>query len=269
MCGGSGADTSITAAARVRHRDAAGQQMQLVLDAAGQLPVLDVEIFRIADDRIADMRHVRAQLMGAAGDRLERKPGELLRRRLHHRVIGHGVHGVFLAVLGDAHEGILLDLLLGEISRDAALRRLRHADHQRPIDLARRARAKGLGQRRGGKTRLGHQQAAGGVLVEPMHQARTLRVRCAPQRAQHAVEVAHGAGAALHGKPHRLVEHQHVGIFVKRDRPDEGAVLLRLRRIVARRRRLELERRNAQPARLPAAPWAACACRRPAPRLCG
>ena len=54
------------------------------------------------------------------------------------------------------------------------------------------------------------------------------------------------AGAALHGKTHRLVEHQHVGVLVKRDRLDEGAVLLRLRRVVARRRRFELERRDAQ-----------------------
>ncbi len=82
----------------------------------------------------------------------------------------------------------------------------------------------------------------------------TRRGRCASglrtaQRAQHAVEMARGAGAALHGEPHRLVEHQHVVVFVQRDRLDEGAVLLRLRRIVARLRRFELERRNAH--RLP------------------
>ena len=116
--------------------------------------------------------------------------------------------------------------------------RLRHAGDQRPVDLARRARAEGLGQRRGGKARLRHQQAAGGVLVEPVHQARALRVGVrAAQGAQHAVEMARGAGAALHGEPHRLVEHQHVVVFVERDRLDEGAVLLRLRRVVARLRR--------------------------------
>ena len=57
--------------------------------------------------------------------------------------------------------------------------------------------------------------------------------------------MARGAGAALHGKAHRLVEHQHVGVFVERNRADEGAVLLRLRRVVARWRRVQLERRNA------------------------
>ena len=45
---------------------------------------------------------------------------------------------------------------------------------------------------------------------------------------EHAVEVARGAGAALHRKPHRLVEHQHVVVLVERDRFEEGAVLRRL-----------------------------------------
>ncbi len=49
------------------------------------------------------------------------------------------MHGILLAMLGDAHVGIFFLFLLGEISRDPALLRLGHADHQRPIDLARRA----------------------------------------------------------------------------------------------------------------------------------
>ena len=81
-----------------------------------------------------------------------------------------------LAVAGDAHHALVLALFLGEEGRDPALLRPRHAGDQRPIDFARRARAEGLGERRGGKARLGDQQAAGGVLVEPVHQARTLAV---------------------------------------------------------------------------------------------
>ncbi len=128
--------------------------------------------------------------------------------------------------------------------------RLGHANDQRPVDLARRTRAEGFRQRRGGKTGLRHQQAAGGVLVEAVDEARALRVRVlTTQCAQHAVEVMHRAGAALHGKAHRLVEHQHVVVFVERDRLDEGAVLLRLRRVVARLGGFELERRDAH--RLP------------------
>jgi hypothetical protein len=58
----------------MRHRDAARQKVQLVLHAAGQLPILAGKIFRIADDRMADMIHMRAQLMGAPGDGFERNP---------------------------------------------------------------------------------------------------------------------------------------------------------------------------------------------------
>ena len=49
------------------------------------------------------------------------------------------------------------------------------------------------------------------------------------QHLQHAVEMARGAGAALHRKPHRLVEHQHVVVLVQRDRLEERAGLLRPR----------------------------------------
>src|ERR1043166_428678 len=68
--------------ARMRYRDTPGQEMQLVLHAAGKLVVLDAEILLVADDRVADVLHVSTELVGAAGDRLERQPGELLRRGL-------------------------------------------------------------------------------------------------------------------------------------------------------------------------------------------
>src|SRR6516164_2433837 len=80
-----------SAAARMRHDDAARQEMQAVLHAARQLPVLLREIFRIAYYGMADMRHVRTQLMRAAGHRLEREPGELTRGGVDHGVIGHRV----------------------------------------------------------------------------------------------------------------------------------------------------------------------------------
>ena len=57
-----------------------------------------------------------------------------------------------------------------------------------------------------GKAGFRHQQTAGGILVEPMHKARTLGVGIiAPQRFQHGVDVLRHAGAALHRKPVRLV----------------------------------------------------------------
>ena len=78
-----------------------------------------------------------------------------------------------------------------------------------------------------------------------MHQPRPLAVRVA-QDFQHAVEMARGAGAALHRKPHRLIEHQNVGVLVERDRFQELAGLFvgfAPRR--ARLRLIEPQRRNA------------------------
>ena len=126
-------------------------------------------------------------------------------------------------MLGDAHEAFLLALFLGEEGRDAALPRLRHAGDQRPVDLARRARAEGLGERGRGEARLGDQQAARRVLVEPVHQPRPLAVHAGlAQHLQHAVEMARGARAALHREAHRLVEHQHVVVLVQDDRLEEA-----------------------------------------------
>ena len=61
--------------------------------------------------------------------------------------------------------------------------------------------------------------------------------------------MTHRSGTTLHGQPHRLVEHQHVSVFVKDDRFEKGAVLLRRRRVIARGRCLHFQRRNAH--RLP------------------
>ena len=71
-----------------------------------------------------------------------------------------------------------------------------------------------------------------------MHQPRTLPVGAA-QGAEHPVNVTRGAGAALHGKAHRLVEHHDVGVLEEDDRLQEGAILLRGRCIVTRRRRFD------------------------------
>ena len=131
--------------ARMRNDDPARQQMQPVLQAARQFPILFGEIFGIADDGVIDMGHMRAQLMGSPGDRFQRHPGELLRRGFHYGVISHRMACTLVAMCGDPHDGIFLTLLLGEIGRDAALLRLRHAGDQRPVDLARRAMAERAG----------------------------------------------------------------------------------------------------------------------------
>src|SRR5262249_58852183 len=117
--------------------------------AAGQLLVLLRKIFRIAHDGMAYMRHVRAQLMRAAGHRLEREPGELARGGVDHGVIGHRVARPLFAVAGDAHERIVLPLLLGEKRGDAALARLWDAPDHGPADFPRPPPAAGPRPRRG------------------------------------------------------------------------------------------------------------------------
>jgi hypothetical protein len=136
-------------------------------------------------------------------------------RGIDHGVIRDGVACSLLSVSGNAHEGRVLALLLGEKRRDAALPRFGHASDQRPIDLACRAGAKDLGQRGSGKARLRDKKTAGGILVEPMHQTRALSLGVA-QRIEHAVEMARRSRPALHRQTHRLVEHQYVGVLVER-----------------------------------------------------
>ena len=123
------------------------------------------------------MRHVRTQLVGTAGDRLERKPGKALRRRLNHRVVSHRMAGAFLPMRCNTHERILFALLLGKKSRNSALARLWHARDQRPVDLACRTRAESFCERSGGKSCFRHQQAAGGVLIKPVHETGALAIR--------------------------------------------------------------------------------------------
>ena len=152
----------------MRHDNATGQEVQAILHAAGQLPVLLGKILRVADDGMPDMRQVRPQLVGAAGHRFERDPGELARGGVDHGVIGHRMARPLLAVARDAHERIVRPRLLGKERRDASLGGLRYARDQRPVDFSGRAGAKGLGQRRGREPRLGDEQTAGGIFIEAM-----------------------------------------------------------------------------------------------------
>ncbi len=95
---------------------------------------------------------------------------------------------------------------------------------------------------------LGDQQHAGGVAVEPVHQARPV-AEAVGHAGEQAVDVAAGAGAALHGDAERLVEHQHVLVLEQDDALDEVAVGLgeAERRQQRRRglRRLAHDRRHA------------------------
>ncbi len=109
---------------RSRRADA-GSRCGAPADAAGSagrpgISPLLVEVFGIAHDGVIDARHVGAQLMGAPGDRLQRHPGELLRRRFDHGVISHRVARALVAVTRRSRiTEIVLALFLGKERRDA------------------------------------------------------------------------------------------------------------------------------------------------------
>src|SRR4051794_18148572 len=66
------------AAGWMRNDDPPRVQVELVLDAAGESPlVLGGEVFGVADDGMADVSRVRTELMGAAGDRAHGQPRQL------------------------------------------------------------------------------------------------------------------------------------------------------------------------------------------------
>ncbi len=64
---------------------------------------------------------LHTQLMRAARHRLQRQPGAGALRLSHHRVVGNGVTCALFAVLGDAHDGIVLALFLGKVESRYAL----------------------------------------------------------------------------------------------------------------------------------------------------
>ena len=65
----------------------AGVEVELAADRPGQERVR-AAIFAVADDRMADRRHVDAKLVGAAGERLELDPGGAVAGALDHPVAG-------------------------------------------------------------------------------------------------------------------------------------------------------------------------------------
>ena len=100
-----------------------------------------------------------------------------------------------------------------------------------------------------GDPRFGDDQAAGGILVEAVDEARLLPVPV-HQGVQHAIDMAQRARPTLHREASRLVEHQHIGVFIERDRGKivaGGAVNARCRRAGRRPviRRTGLQRRDA------------------------
>ena len=187
---------------------AAGVEMHLAADTAGQERI-GPAVFAIADDGMADRRHVDAQLVGAACERLELNPGGAVAGPVDHPVAA--ARGLAFAAFVDHHLFTAGAGLLAQRQVDQALLDIRHADHQRPIDLACGAARKPLGEIGSAARRAGDQEDARGILVEPVDQPRARAIRRIG--IEQAIDVLERAAAALRGKARRLVKH------------DRGAVL--------------------------------------------
>jgi hypothetical protein len=196
------------AALGVRKRHPAGMQVQLLRHAVGHLG--GVAIFSVADDRMADQRHVRAQLVLAAGDGLQADPGHRRRGLVDDGIVrNRALRPVVVRVVGLVHALFACPAALDQRLVDLALFGLRHAVDQRPIDLAHRARLKQFSERCRHLAGLGNHQDAGCVPVQPVHQPWPVIHLCR-QPHQQPVHVARGARSALHRKPGRLVQHVEV-----------------------------------------------------------
>ncbi len=170
-------------------------------------------IFRIAEDRHADRRAMRAQLMRPPGNRQQCQPARALAGIVDDAVIGDRV---FAFVGVGAHPFAIAPVFFGERQADPPLRGLRPADGERPIGLARRLVAKGPGQKRRRRGGAGDDENAARVLVEPMDEPRALGIAKA-QGVEQPVEMPLGAGSALDREARRFVERDN-GIVAMQDR---------------------------------------------------
>jgi hypothetical protein len=114
------------------------------------------------------------------------------------------VSSSFAAEAVDAHQ----------VALDAAFHRHRAAGDHGPVGFLHRPPAEGGGELGGDAGGAGHHENAGGVLVQPVHQAGLLALGVA-QGGQHHVEMLADPGPALGGQAGRLVQHDQLLIPVQ------------------------------------------------------
>src|SRR6056297_1013526 len=183
-------------------------------------------VFSVTDYRMADLGHVRPELMRAARDRHERNPGEspaevgddgvVGRRPPGARRVGHrvGLDGMHLLALSAG---------LDETVADRAHDGLRSAGHGRPVDLAGLAGLEGFCELRRHRPRAGQQKHSGGVLVEAVNEAR-LFVEAELQRLRKPVDMPLLLRAALRGEAGWLVERDDMVVAPDHGGPDHFGV---------------------------------------------
>src|SRR5207302_11243120 len=119
----------------------ARMQRQLAADSPRR-DALRPAIFRVADDRMADRRHMRAQLVRATGQRLQLDPGGAVAGAVDRPPPSPCRQPMLLV---DMHLLAARAWLLRQRGIDLALGRVRYSYHQGPIDLACRAAGEGFG----------------------------------------------------------------------------------------------------------------------------
>ncbi len=158
---------------------------------------------------MTDARQVHANLVRAAG--LQHHPQQrVLAKALRHPVVRYRL----TAALADRHARAIL-----AVPTDRRVHRAAGDDlplHQRQVLAVYLARRELLHQALVRRQRAGHQQQAGGVLVQTMHDAGPRHIGQARIVVQQRVhERAYRiAGARMHHQAGRLVHHQQVGVLV-------------------------------------------------------
>src|SRR6185369_3572399 len=185
-----------------------GMEVELAADPAGQVR-LDTAIFRIADDRVAERGHVRAELVGASGKWLQLDPGGAVAGVVEHAPAGPGRQAMLHI---DVHLFAAGARLFRERRVDLTLVGGRNADDQRPVDFARGPSGESLGEMPGGPRGPGDEQSARRVLVEAMNELGQYAL--VGQPVEQPIEMSGRLGPALGRQARRLVEYERRRILV-------------------------------------------------------
>jgi hypothetical protein len=171
-------------------------------------PVVQVEVavLVVAEQRMAGVRQVHADLVRAAGKQPYFQETEL-RRAFQGLHLGGGGHAACL----HAHAALALriDILMERVAQRPAVHLARGERQVDLLDLAVAQHAMQLDQR---AAFLGDDQQPRGVPVEPVGELQDLGLRAAGAQSLDHAE-AHAA-AAVHRHAGGLVDHQHGGVFV-------------------------------------------------------
>ena len=216
---------------------------QLRAPAVAKVFLTGAAIFAVARDRMADLGHMGAQLMGPPGHRHQRHPGGAGTQRVDDGVIGRRpFRALGLIHLGRMDGDHLLALApapvarrLDEAKADRAHLRIGQARDGGPVDLARRAGTERLGQCARDAVGPGQQQNAGRVLVQPVNQLRPVLV-AEHQRSGEAVHMPVALPRpALRRQARRLVQRDDMVVLPQHRRLNHPRVVTRDTHLALRR----------------------------------